>query len=262
MKKTHILLTNDDGIHSEGIKTLWEALDEAQYKTTIAAPLTQQSSKGMASNFQRSIAIRKIAWEKETPAYAIDSTPVDCVKFGLSPSISQSVNLLVSGINEGTNHAQTVLYSGTVGATIEAALQGVPAIAFSSYDHKDTLYAPFKPYIPQIVQFALEHPLPKGTLLNVTFPAREKIEQNGVKGPILATQGVQYWKETDVRIENGEGRLLSELLQCAEAPTTDSYLLQKGYITVVPIQVTQLTNEAYFNSFRNSTCSLSPTLAN
>ena len=242
-----ILITNDDSIHAPGIKYLWKALKEYA-DLTIVAPKTEQSGVGLGITITTALHIQKISWGEETPAWSVSGTPADCIKIAASVLLENPPDLIVSGINRGTNSGRNVLYSGTIGGVIEGILRGIPGIAFSSYDFHNTEYAAFVPYIPNIVDFTLKNPLPTGTLLNVNFPSQEKkTEINGIK---LTRQGKQYWLEDPLCYHEALStyKLGAKLKSFEEADDSDIYWLDRGYIACVPVHVDELTDWRYINA--------------
>ena len=187
--KPKILLVNDDGIGAPGLKALWEALHDCA-EISIIAPATEKSGAGLGITLRKPLLIEAVAWDKATPAWKVTGTPADCVRLGISTILDSIPDLIVSGINRGSNAGKTVLYSGTVGGVIEGTLRGIPGIALSCHDFENPDYGRTKRWISSLVAHLLEHPLPKGTLLNVNFPDTPEIL--GLK---LAKQGQSYWIE-------------------------------------------------------------------
>ena len=136
MKQPFILITNDDGIYAPGIQYLWKSL-HGKYRLAIAAPLTEKSGMSMAITMTRPLQIKEIPWKDSSLAWGINGTTADCVKLALSVILEQKPDLIVSGINCGSNSGRNILYSGTIGGVIEGALRGIPGIAFSSESHTD-----------------------------------------------------------------------------------------------------------------------------
>src|SRR5574338_1188667 len=143
-KKSHILITNDDGIKAPGIQHLWSALKDFA-TISIVAPKTEQSGVGLGITIRSALHIEEFAWEELDSCWSVTGTPADCVKMALSVLLPSPPDLIVSGINRGTNAGRTVLYSGTIGGVIEGILRGIPGIAFSSFDMANTEYAQFLP---------------------------------------------------------------------------------------------------------------------
>jgi len=245
-----ILITNDDGIQAPGIKHLWSSLRPLNSKTYIVAPAIEQSGVGACQTFSRSLLVEKVDWDENTEAWSCNGTPADCVKLGTHSLPIPQVDLVVSGINRGSNHGRTVLFSGTVGGTIEAVIRGIPAIAFSAFDLEDTDYETFEQFIPKIVRGVAAHPLPPGTLLNVTFPSHRVTKKYGVKGFKLTHQAKQHWINT---LHSDDGKSFynqGELLQCAEEEDSETSWLSLGYITCCPLHVNELTDHDYLSSKR------------
>jgi len=248
MEKPFILITNDDGITAPGIKALWQAL--SSYDVVVAAPIHEKSGSGLAITPTRPLQIREFPWKEETPAWSINGTPADCVKLALSVILNRSPDLIVSGINKGSNSGRSVLYSGTVGGVIEGAIRNIPGIAFSSESFDKPQYEAYEKYIPSIVDHFLTHPLPKGSIVNVTFPSNFEGELQGFK---MARQGKGFWTENpEKRFHPAEGHpyywLGGKWMTFQEEEESDVALLKKGYITAVPLHVSELTD---FNHLQN-----------
>ena len=124
-KNFRILIINDDGIHAPGLIHLWKALVDLA-DVTIIAPAIEQSGVGLGITLRSPLHIESVAWNKGTPAWKISGTPADCVKMALSVILKTPPDLIVSGINRGSNSGRNVLYSGTVGGVIEGVLRNIP----------------------------------------------------------------------------------------------------------------------------------------
>lgn len=247
-KRLHILVTNDDGIHASGIKELWNTL-KPHADLTVVAPSREQSSVGLSITLRSPLSIEKIQWNcEEENIWSVSGTPADCVKIGLKVILDKRPDLIVSGINRGSNLGRNVLYSGTVGAAIEGIMQGIPAIAFSCQDyHTEPDYQSAGNYIPTIVQYVIDHPLPKGTLLNVNFPQKNLGKFKGFK---MVHQGSELWIENpDKRTHPVEGHhyyWLGSQLEIGEiVEDSDDQWIKQGYITAVPVHVSNLTDRTH-----------------
>jgi 5'-nucleotidase len=241
-ERPYVLITNDDGINAAGIRFLWEALRDVA-EVAIVAPAVEQSGVGLALTLRQPLRLEQVKAFDETMAWSVNGTPADCVKMALSVILERKPDLLVSGINRGSNAGRNVLYSGTVGGAIEGVMQDVPSLAFSCHDHKDPNYVSAAEYIPFIVQHALEHPLPQGTLLNVNFPSSKIPEIKGLK---MTRQGKELWVEDpEKRIRPADKEIYywlgAKLGEFEEEEDCDISWLRKGYVTAVPVHVGDLT---------------------
>lgn len=250
IKRPFILITNDDGINALGIKHLWQALKN-HAELVIIAPNAEQSSVGLSVTLRTPLLIDKIGWPENTPAWSVTGTPADCVKMALSVILQSKPDLVVAGINRGTNAGRSVLYSGTVAGAIESVLHDIPAIAFSCYDYEKPDYEAAELYIPKIVDYVLNHSLPTGTLLNVNFPS----QIHPIQGIKMTRQGKSYWAENpDQRSHPSEGNfyywLGAKYREYEEEADGDVSLLNKGYITAVPVHIAELTDHGHLRECR------------
>jgi 5'-nucleotidase len=247
--RPYILICNDDGVHAPGIRHLWNSLKDVA-DVVVVAPDREQSAVGLSITLRQPLHIQNLVWDNNKNIYAINGTPADCVKMALKVVLDRKPDLIVSGINRGSNAGRNVLYSGTVAATIEGTMQNIPSIAFSCFDyHEYPNYELAEQYVPSIVQHVLENPLSPGVLLNVNFPPKCK-EIQGIK---LSHHGLEYWAENpDQRLHPAEGRnyywLGAELKRFEEDEGSDVCWLRKGFITAVPVQVNQLTDYNYLHA--------------
>jgi 5'-nucleotidase len=161
-----ILVTNDDGVHSEGIRLLADALKHLG-DVTVVAPIQEASAIGHALTLRRPLRIDTVGPQ----VFAVDGTPTDCVNIAITHVLKEKPDLIVSGINKGWNLGDDVTYSGTVSAALEGALLGIPSIAFSAQRVKDECeFGPSAEAAALIVESVLQHRLPPFTLLNVNVP--------------------------------------------------------------------------------------------
>ncbi len=251
MTRPNILITNDDGIHAPGIKHIWEALSDIA-DITIVAPLSEKSGSGLGTTITKPLQFRPVDWEKETPAWSVNGTPGDCVKMALSVILKKQPDLIVSGVNRGSNAGRTIHYSGTVGAVIEGALRKIPGIAFSFQDFTVPALGTMSTHIRSLVQHFLKHPIPTHSFLNVTFPS--KCEEK-IKGFRMARQGKGYWIESPEERLHPEGVpyywLGGRWSHHEEDPESDVALLKEGYLTAVPIHVREWTDHELLDLHRD-----------
>ena len=253
MNKPKVVICNDDGIDAPGIHHLWAALHD-HADVTIVAPAEDQSCKGVGISLPKSrfIEAEKVHWNEGIEAWKVFGTPADCTKFALQYLLKDLPDFIISGINNGSNAGRNIMYSGTVGAVIQSTFCKVPGIAFSCvYEDGVDKFQKVESYIPSIMKHFIEHPIPKGTLMNVNFPS---LESDGVMGFRLAKQGQSYW---DVRIGSDSSLKGTRKYPMRdgwdyhdEDHDSDIHLLAEGYITCVPIHVEDLTDHSHRESHK------------
>ncbi len=242
VKSNLILVTNDDGLSSSGIASLVEAM-ETLGEVIVVAPLEPQSGMSQAITVKHPLRVIKSQLNGCT-SYSVNGTPTDCVKLALSQLLPRKPDLLVSGINHGSNSSTSVLYSGTMGAALEGCVNGIPSIGFSiiSYDHKTNL-STAKKYAAKIAAQVLKHDLPLHTCLNVNIPA---VPEEEIKGIHICRQTMGFWQEEFDKRTDPSGNnyywLTGEYFNREpEATDTDEWALENNYIAMVPLR-TDLTS--------------------
>jgi 5'-nucleotidase len=247
--KPHILITNDDGITAPGIKHLWNALKDFA-TLSVVAPLNEKSGSGVSMTLTRPLEISPVTWGNTAKVWSVNGTPADCTKLYLSViSKEKKPDIILSGINKGSNAGRNVLFSGTIGSMIEATYKNIPGIAFSSLNYFDPQYKFCEKYIPTIVKHFLTHPMPTGSIINVNFP--ENIA-NGITGIKLARQGKTFMTEDPKPAEQDNHYWIGgKWEKHEEEEDSDIHLLKHGYITAVPLNVSQLTHEQHLQSHRD-----------
>lgn len=251
MKKPFLLITNDDGVHAPGIRHLWESV--AQFAdVAIVAPQYEKSGSGLSITWTKPLVIHEINWPGQIPVWSVNGTPADCVKMGLSVLLDRRPDMVISGVNRGSNAGRTVLYSGTIGGVIEGILKGIPGIAFSFCDFDVPPLSATEKYIVPLIRHFLEHPLPVGSLLNVNFPENCA---NVCKGFKLVRQGRGQWNESPDKRTHPEG-MPYYWLGGKWTPVVDEHAesdvqwLEQGYVTGVPIHVGELTDHRALESHK------------
>lgn len=252
MKRPHILITNDDGIHAPGIKHLWNALKPIA-DLSIVAPTSEQSGVAMATTFRNPLRVDPYDHFGQTKAWGVNGTPADCVKLALSVILETPPDLIVSGINRGSNAGRNVMYSGTVAGVIEGVMHDIPGIAVSCWDYFATNYSIAEEHLPNILRYVLEHPLPYGTFLNVNFPSHK----HGMNGFKLTRQGKEYWAENPDKRQHPAENLPYywmgiRIAEYEEEEDCDISWLKKGYAAVVPVHVGDLTDDKHLNARRTA----------
>lgn len=234
-KRPLILITNDDGHAAKGLHKL-TSLMRPLGDVVVVSTEEVMSAKSHSCTIHDKLRPRLVHKEAGFEEFRCNGTPVDCVKLGYQKLLPRWPDLVVSGINHGMNAASTVVYSGTIGAVIEACMNGLNAIGFSlfsldpdaDFDHLDTA-------IVEIAKKVLREGLPKGVCLNVNFPKRSEEPLKGIK---VCRQASCRWVEyfEDQFDENGElfYDLRGEFVSDDIKPDTDLYALQHNYASVVP----------------------------
>lgn len=252
MKRPKILITNDDGIHAPGIRHLWKAIHDIA-DIVVVAPAQEQSATGLSITIRSPLRMEKIVWKEGKQVWSVDGTPADCVKMALNLLFDDPPHLIFSGINRGNNAGRNLLYSGTIAAVIEGVLHDIPGVAFSCHEYSNPDYAIAEEYVPLILRHVLEHPLPSDTFLNVNFPTKDGKKVKGFK---FARQGKQYWAEKpDMRSHPFEDHsyywLGARLAEFDEHEDSDIALLKQGYLTAVPIRISEMTHHQLFEERRH-----------
>ncbi len=230
-----ILLTNDDGIHAEGLRYLRKAVSRLG-QVLIVAPESEQSAIGHAITLHEPIRVRKIARNGHFYGYGIKGTPADAVKLAVYSLLPRPPDLVISGINDGANLGINVLYSGTVSAATEAAILGVPAMAVSLAQKKDPPFELATPHVEALAAKILQNGLPRGIALNVNVPALPATEIRGFK---LTRQGLNKFDERYESREDPRGHhyywLSGEVLPERTDEWSDLHALNAGYVSVTPL---------------------------
>jgi 5'-nucleotidase len=236
--KPLILVVNDDGATAPGIRALAESMAELG-QVVVVAPDKPQSGMGHAITINAPLFVEQLPnIGPDIPVYAVSGTPVDCVKLARDVILHEPADLVVSGVNHGSNSAINVLYSGTMSAAMEGALEGIPAIGFSLLDYSmDADFRAARQVARHLAQEALEHGLPKGTLLNVNIP----------KGPPEQLQGMRWCRQADAQwVEEFDARtdprgrkyywLTGRFVNYDQGHDADETALKEGYVSIVPVR--------------------------
>lgn len=247
MKNTRplIFISNDDGVKAPGLHTLIDTVSTIGDVIAVA-PAEPRSGQSSAITVDAPLRISECSSRKGVAIYSVSGTPVDCVKLGLHTLFTdRRPDIMLSGINHGSNSGNSVIYSGTMGAAMEAAMVGIPSVGFSLLHH--SIAADFShalPYISQITRVVLERGLPQGLCLNVNFPAQCEIL--GLK-VVRAAKG--HWTEEYKEYSDPQGKpfywLTGKFVNAEpENPETDEYWLDRQYASVVPVRLDQSAADA------------------
>jgi 5'-nucleotidase len=226
-----ILVTNDDGIHAEGIRALAKAM-EPLGNVTIMAPDREQSATSHALTLHRPLRVRRIS-EREL---SVDGTPTDAVLLGVHAFLKERPALVVSGINHGPNMGNDVLYSGTVAAASEGTFLGIPSIAISLATWGPADFGPPSRVARSLVRNLLRRGLPATTCLNVNVPP---IPWEEIRGVRVTRLGKRIYRDVIVEKTDPRGKLYYWI--GGEEPTwenddsSDFTAVERGYVSVTPI---------------------------
>lgn len=242
-----ILITNDDGIFAPGILALVAEVSK-YHDVTIVAPIIEQSGVGHAFTFITPLSAKKVVipgFEK-VPSYAINGTPVDCVKLGSYNLLESPPDMVLSGINRGANLGSDVHYSGTASAALEGAIIGISSIAFSTASFHPLNYQTAASYALRFIDYVAQYPLPQHTMLNVNVP---DLPSNEIRGIIATPLSFQLYEQRYEEFFDPRGEKhywLPNAIYDYEPNTIDSddKWVKEGFIAVTPIAV-DMTNRNY-----------------
>lgn len=236
MKKPHILITNDDGFEAPGILKLTEIMRELG-DVTVVAPEDPMSGSGHAITVRSPLRLKMRSRNNGLEIWSCKGTPVDCVKLGEQVVMRKKPDLLVSGINHGSNAAVNVIYSGTMAAVLESTISGIASIGFSICDyshHAD--FSNVDKYIEQIAGQVLKNGLPAFTCLNVNIPAVNGLEIKGVR--VCQQANARWVEEFDERKDPANRNyywLTGKFELLDDREDTDEWALRQNYVSVVPV---------------------------
>lgn len=249
--KPVILVTNDDGISAKGIRTLWETVKDFG-EVIVIAPDSAQSGMGHAITIHNPLRLTHSDLFSKTEAYSCSGTPVDCIKLGIYEVLRQKPDLIVSGVNHGANTSTNVLYSGTMSAAVEGAMEGIPSIGFSLCSFEsDADFTNSQQVIRSVVSEALNNGIPKGVCLNVNIP---DVPAGELKGVRVCQQANAFWEDRfDKRYDQFNQPyywLTGDFYDKDDQEGTDLYWIDRGYASVVPTQF-DMTAYSVMNELKN-----------
>ncbi|HLX91408.1 MAG TPA: 5'/3'-nucleotidase SurE [Puia sp.] len=241
-KKPVILITNDDGITAPGIQNLVEAVKDLG-KIVVVAPDKPQSGMGHAITIGNPLRLHPVQLFKDIEAWQCTGTPVDCVKLAVDKVLHRKPDLCLSGINHGSNHSINVIYSGTMSAAVEAAIESIPSVGLSLMDYSlEADFSASRKYARIIVEHLLQNRIDKHLILNVNIPA---LPDTLIKGLRICRQAYAKYEEDFVERNDPTGRkyywLTGRFVNFDKGKDTDVWALEHNYVSVVPVQF-DLTN--------------------
>jgi 5'-nucleotidase len=233
-----ILVTNDDGITAKGISALVEVARQFG-RVVVVAPDKAQSAMGHAITLNQPLRLNKVNIWEGIESYACSGTPVDCVKLAIDKIFHRKPDLCLSGINHGSNASINIIYSGTLSAAMEASLQHIPAIGFSSLDHSsDADMSAAQHYAQLVIEQLLTKGVPDFHLLNVNIPALPLADIQGIR---VCRQALQAkWVEDFLERQDPMGKnyywVTGRFLTDDHNTDTDIWALEHGFVSLVPVQ--------------------------
>lgn len=235
----NILISNDDGISSPGIRALAKAMTELG-EVFVVAPETNKSAIGHAVTMHSALRSKRIEDLGDgIHAWWVNGTPADCVKLGIENIMKEKPDLLVSGINLGENLGTDVIYSGTVSAAVEGAIFGIPSIAFSYQDYDAKDYEIAAKIAKDLCVEIMKHGIPQNHVLNVNIPRVS--EASEIKGIAVTKLGVKIYKNNFDEKKDPSGDiyywLAGELIEVPEDRSTDIYAIKSKYVSITPINI-------------------------
>src|SRR6185503_14546754 len=241
-EKPVILITNDDGVSAPGIRNLVESVKDLG-KIIVVAPDKPQSGMGHAITIGSPLRLHPVNFFEGIEAYQCTGTPVDCVKLAVDKVLHRKPDLCLSGINHGANHSINVIYSGTMSAAVEAAIESIPSVGFSLLDYSiEADFSGARKYARLIVEKMLAINNEKHMILNVNIPAVPELDIKGLK---ICRQAYAKYEEDFVERHDPNGRkyywLTGEFINFDKGKDTDVWALKNNYVSVVPVTF-DLTN--------------------
>ena len=249
-----IFITNDDGISSKGIASLVEVA-KSFAEVVIIAPDKPQSGMGHAITVNSILRLNECDFFPGLTAFSCSGTPVDCVKLGIYEVMHRKPDLIISGINHGENSSTNVLYSGTMSAAVEGAMENIPSIGFSLADyHADADFSEAQDIAAKIISISLENRFPDHVCLNVNVPKKSDIPVKGIR---VCKQAHAFWEDRFEKRFDQFGKpyywLTGEFKNEENTADSDLYALQNGFASVVPIQfdMTAYQHLEYFKKYNS-----------
>lgn len=237
MKKPLILITNDDGITAEGLNILVQLM-KSLGEVIVVAPDSPQSGMGHAITVGNTLRLKESNIFKGIKAYECSGTPADCVKISKRFALhDRKPDLMVSGINHGSNTSVSVIYSGTMSAAIEGAIDDIPSIGFSVCDYSNKVkFDHIMELVVKIAEQVLINGLPKGVALNVNFPKKQDEPIKGIK--ICRQTRAKWQEEFDRRVDPFERQyfwLTGSFVNQDNGEDHDEWAIQHNYASIVPV---------------------------
>ncbi|MEM9506600.1 MAG: 5'/3'-nucleotidase SurE [Cyanobacteria bacterium J06638_38] len=245
---SNILISNDDGIFALGVRTLANTLAQAGHQVTVVCPDRERSATGHGLTLHQPLRAKQVdsIFDANVVAWSCSGTPADCVKFALSAVMETRPDFVYSGINHGPNLGTDVLYSGTVSAAMEGALEGIPSVAFSLASFSNFEFQPGADFALRLVPQLVANHYPKPPLLSINIPP---VESSEIAGVLVTRQGLRRYIEKFEQRLDPRGKsyywLEGEIVEDIEQPEdvnlpphilTDVQAIRDRFITITPLQ--------------------------
>jgi 5'-nucleotidase len=246
-----ILITNDDGLYAEGLKTLLEVMEEFG-KIVLVSTIESMSGMSQALTVKTPLRIKLLEENEQRRIYTCNGTPTDSIKLAVNQLLERKPDWVVSGINHGANASVSVLYSGTMAAAIEGCLYGINSVGFSLNDFSRTAdFSVCRKYIRIVMKKLTQESLPQGICLNVNVPS---VPEDQIKGVLICRQAKGNWKEEFEKRKDPMGKTYYWLTGLfnnhePEATDTDEWALTNGYVSIVPVSV-DMTAHWYLDTLK------------
>lgn len=239
----NILLTNDDGIHAQGLWALYRRLS-ARHSVTVVAPDRERSAVGHGITLHQPLRTTLINVNGEGTGYAVNGTPADCIKLGTLELLRTKPDIVISGINPGANVGANVHYSGTVAAAREAALLNLVSLAVSVNSPKPVFYDDAAVFVEKLAGLVVEKGLPVGVFLNVNIP---DIEMKSLRGVSISRHGISVFREGfEKRTDPRKGIYYWQGIDSTNnfrGNDTDGAILSSEFISITPMKCDITDNE-------------------
>jgi len=237
-----ILLTNDDGIYSEGIQTLKNQLDNIA-EVIVIAPDRERSTVGHAMTLHKPLRIRQVKVNGGSEGYSVNGTPTDCIVIGLLEIMkNEKPDLIVSGINRGPNLGDDIIYSGTVSAAMEGGMRNIPSLAISIAAYENFKFESAALFTKKIISHLIKNNLPENLVLNINFP---NIDYKELKGIEITRHGKRVYQDELKKIHDPQGDihywLGGNLPEGKIEPDTDFKAIYNRKVSITPLSL-DLTN--------------------
>jgi 5'-nucleotidase len=235
----NILISNDDGIYSPGVKALADALSQGEHEIAVVCPDRERSATGHALTIHHPLRVEAIenVYHPSVKAWACSGTPSDSVKLALDAIMPERPQLVLSGINRGANLGTDVLYSGTVSAAMEGVLEGIPSIAFSLTSFTATDFSTAAQFASRLVGAIARHPIDEPVLFNVNIPA---VPADAICGVVVTKLGIRRYRDIFEKRIDPRGKiyywLSGEVVEEDVTSGTDIQAIRDNYITITPLK--------------------------